>query len=371
MDVSSLIELLSRPDACAPGVEAVEVRQTHVSVVLLAGAHAFKIKKPVALGFLDFTSLEKRKHFCAEEVRLNRRLAPTVYLGVVPVARDGAGLRIGGPGEVVEWAVHMERLPEEATLRARLKRGLVDAGTMKALAGKVASFHAAAERSEHISAFARWEAVAANARENFTQSRSLVGTTLDRPLFDRLEALTERWLERLRPLIESRADRGVPCDTHGDLRLDHVYLFPEREAPRDVAIVDCIEFNERFRHADPVADVAFLTMDLRCHGRCDLAEAFAAAYFRELGDEQGWALLGFYEAYRAAVRAKVEGMELGEREISAQERAAALVRARKHWLLALAGLEGLQGSEALSRSTAPRGACAARAAGPRLRRPER
>jgi aminoglycoside phosphotransferase family enzyme len=344
MDVSSLIELLSRPHACVPGVETIEVRQTHISVVLLAGDYAFKIKKPVDLGFLDFSTLQKRRHFCTEEVRLNRRLAPDVYLGVVPITQDETGLRMNGSGEVVEHAVKMARLPDEATLLARLHRGSVDPVVVEALARRVASFHAEADRGEHVWAFGRWEVVAANSRENFAQSSALVGTTLTPAVFDKLRSLTERSLARLRPLIESRARRGVPCDTHGDLHLDHVYLFPVRPAPGDLVIIDCIEFNERFRYADPVADMAFLTMDLRYHGRADLADTFATAYFRASGDEEGRALLPFYEAYRAVVRAKVEGMEIGETEVPEGERAAALARARSHWLLALAELEGREPS---------------------------
>ena len=181
--------------------------------------------------------------------------------------------------------------------------------------------------------------MATNARENFDQSASHVGTTLSRAVFERLRGQTESALTALRPVIEGRAERGVPRDGHGDLRLDHVYLFPDHPPPADLAIIDCIEFNERFRYANPVADMAFPVMDLARLGRRDLARAFADAYFLASGDTEGWALLPFYTAYRAAVRGKVEGMELAEREIPASERAAALVRARAHWLLALEELE--------------------------------
>ena len=156
-----------RPRAYPHPVEAVEVRQTHISVVFLAGPFAYKIKKPVDLGFLDFSTLEKRRHFCEEEVRLNRRLAPAVYLGVVPVTRRGAALRVGGDGEVVEWAVKMTRLPDDATLEARLRAAPSAPGFIEALARKVARFHADAEGGEHIASFGRFEVVAGNARENF------------------------------------------------------------------------------------------------------------------------------------------------------------------------------------------------------------
>jgi aminoglycoside phosphotransferase family enzyme/predicted kinase len=339
MDLAHLIEALADPTAYPFPVEKVEVRQTHISVVFLAGPSVYKIKKPVNLGFLDFTTLEKRRHFCGEEVRLNRRLAPDVYRGVVAVTQTGAGLRLEGPGEPVEWAVKMERLPAEATLRNHVLRGEISSAWVESLARKIASFHTAAEAGERVASFGRFNVVARNARENFEQSAARVGLTVSREVFDRLQALTEQALVRLRPLIEARAERGVPRDTHGDLHLDHVYLFPERPPPADLVIIDCIEFNERFRFADPVADMAFLVMDFAFHGRRDLARAFTEAYFRASGDEEGRALGPFYTAYRAAVRGKVEGIALGEKEVPEQERARALEKARAHWLLALGELE--------------------------------
>jgi aminoglycoside phosphotransferase family enzyme/predicted kinase len=339
MELAQLIKSLSDAAAYPYPVEEVEVRHTHISVVFLAGPFAYKVKKPVDLGFLEFTTLEKRRHFCDEEVRLNRRLAPTVYLGVVPLTRSAKGVEVEGPGEVVEWAVKMERLPAEATLQKRLQHGEVSPALLTALAHKIAGFHAHARGGSHIAAFGRFEVVARNAQENFEQSAPQVGVTLSRAVFDRLRALTEENLTRLCPLMEARAGRGVPRDTHGDLHLDHVYVFPERSPPADSVIIDCIEFNERFRFADPVSDMAFLVMDLRFHGRQDLARTFAEEYFRASGDDEGQALLPFYVAYRAAVRGKVEGFELLEKEIPEAERIAALARARAHWLLALGELE--------------------------------
>src|SRR5262249_46498897 len=146
-------------------------------------------------------------------------------------------------------------------------------------------------------------------------------------------------LARLGGLIEDRARRGIPRDTHGDLRLDHVYWFPDRHPPHDWIVVDCIEFDERFRHADPIADVAFLAMELVLEGRNDLAGAFSAAYVHPPGDAEGRRPLPFYMAYRAAVRGKVEGLKLGEPEIPEGDRAAARSRARALWLCALALLE--------------------------------
>ncbi len=154
-----------------------------------------------------------------------------------------------------------------------------------------------------------------------------------------MRRLVEEQLTALRPLIDARAGRGLTRDAHGDLHLDHVYHFPERAPPDDLVCIDCIEFNERFRFIDPVADTAFAVMDFAFHGRRDLAGAFAEAYFRAAGDDEGRALLPLFAAYRAAVRGAVEGMKLAEAEVSAAEHAAARDSARGHWLLALAELE--------------------------------
>jgi aminoglycoside phosphotransferase family enzyme/predicted kinase len=357
MELAELIEALSRPEAYPGAVEHVEVRHTHISVVFLAGSFAYKVKKPVNLGFLDFSTLEKRHHFCEEEVGLNRRLAPTVYLGVVPITRTAAGIGIDSPSppkgeveeEILDWAVKMERLPEEATLSALISKHSFEneddeqrkklLALVTSLAKRVARFHAEAETSDHVSWFGRPEVVAQNIHENFEQAEPLVGVTLSRAVFDRLKELSEETLAHLWPLMESRAQRHVPRDTHGDLHLDHVYIFPDHPPPGDLVIVDCIEFNERFRFADPVSDIAFLYMDFQFHGRRDLAEQFANEYFQASRDQEGRELLSFYAAYRAAVRGKVEGFELGEEEVPDSERAQALTRARAHWLLALGQLE--------------------------------
>jgi uncharacterized protein len=203
----------------------------------------------------------------------------------------------------------------------------------------VARFHAEAETSRHISSFGRLEVVAQNVRENFEQAAPLVGVTISRPVFDRLRELSETALTELASLIDKRARNDVPRDTHGDLHLDHVYLFPDHRPPADLVTIDCIEFNERFRFADPVADMSFLYMDFQFHGRRDLALEFADQYFLASGDAEGRQLLSFYAAYRAAVRGKVEGFELMEEEVPAAARAQVLARARAHWLLALGQLE--------------------------------
>lgn len=339
MDLMHLIQSLSDVSAYPYAVDRVEVRQTHISVVFLAGEFVYKVKKPVDLGFLDFTTLEKRRFFCDEEVRLNRRLAPEVYRGVVPVTQIGSRLQFEGTGEIVEWAVKMQRLPEEATLLRRLQQGKVGSAVVEELANRLAAFHAQAGANERIATFGTLQVVACNARENFEQAKAHVGVTVSARVFERVRLLTEASLERLGPLIDARAERGVPRDTHGDLHLDHVYLFPDRSPPADLVVIDCIEFNERFRFADPVADLAFLYMDFAFQGCRDLAQNLARAYFQAAHDPEGLALLPFYSAYRSAIRAKVEGLKSLESEVPMSDQKRALAKARAHWLLALAELE--------------------------------
>lgn len=339
MDLHSLIRALSDPAAYPAAPTAVEVRQTHVSVVFLAGDFVYKIKKPVDLGFVDFTTRDNRLHCCREEVRLNRRLAPRVYVGVVPVARTASGVRVEAEGEVLEWAVKMRRLPDEASLLHRLDRDGVDVGLVETLARRIAAFHRDARADERVTAFGRYEAVAKVMHDVFARAQPHAGVTVQPDVLARVALLKDQVLVRLYPLIEGRAKRGMVRECHGDLRLDHVYVFPEQPPPHDLVVIDCLEFSERLRCIDPVADVAFLAMEFAFHYRHDLAEAFTRCYFDAAGDAEGRQLLSLYVAYRSAVRAVVRGLQYQDPEVDAATRAAALEKARAHWLLALRELE--------------------------------
>ncbi|MFO0890435.1 MAG: AAA family ATPase [Isosphaeraceae bacterium] len=340
MEPDALIEALSDPAAYEPRPDRVEVRQTHISIVFLAGDHVYKVKRPVRLTFLDYGTSELRRHFCEEEVRLNRRLAPGVYRGVVPIAREGSGLKMGGAGEAVDWAVEMERLPEEATLQSMIERGEVAPGLITELGRRIAAFHAAAERSDRVHALSRPENLARTVRQNLDEAAAEVGQTVSASVFERLRALTLASLEALRPCLESRWERGLPCDGHGDLRPGHVYFLPARRPPGDITIVDAIEFNEGFRATDPVADMGFLFMELTARGRDDLARGFRDAYVSASGDHEASRLLPLFVAYRAAVRAKVGGLKARAPGVPEEERTAARRRARGYWLVALGALEG-------------------------------
>ncbi len=334
-----LLQDLALPSAYPFRVERIDVVQTHISVVFLAGDYVYKIKKPINLGFLDFSTLERRHYFCTQEVRLNRRLAEDVYLGVVAITEDHGALVVEGKGKTIEWAVKMRRLNPQATLESRLRHANVGGAEFQAFASLLARFHRNAERNPEVSAFGRFQVVAGNMRENFTQTKNHVGQTVSAEVYQRLNAWTETQLSFHARTIEARAERQVPCDTHGDLHLDHVYYFPENAEEDRWRIIDCIEFSDRFRFADPIADVAFSVMDLLRVGRPDLAATFSDAYFQASGDVEGRSLLPLYTAYRAIVRGKVKGIEALEREVPPAARERALRRAQGFWLLAMQSLD--------------------------------
>lgn len=342
--LSDVIASLSRPAAYPFEVDQIEVRQTHISVVFLAGAFVFKIKKPVRLPFLDFSTLDLRHFYCDEEVRLNRRLAEGVYRGVVPIRQTANGLRFAGDvaednGPIVEWAVQMERLPDETTFDSRLRLGALTAAQVALLSRRVSRFHQSARRDAETAAFGSFERVAAAIRENIAFAKTQQGVSISTAVFQRLHRATETSLETVRALIDQRVAEGFVRELHGDLHLDHVYLFEDRVPPRDLLVIDCIEFNAGFRCIDVVADMAFCVMDFAAHGRRDLGRLFADEYFAASEDISGRQLLPLFTSYRAAVRAKVNGLLAAEVEVSDADRQAATNRAAGFWLLALESLE--------------------------------
>jgi uncharacterized protein len=307
--------------------------ETHISWVFLRPNEVFKLKKPVDFGFLDFTTLEGRKQACLAEVALNARLAPGIYRGVSEVRRDSSGAHtIGGQGELVDYAVHMRRLSESARADLLLERGELGQAHIDELARCLARFHEHAARGDRIDEFGRLAVIRQNVEENFAQGsawlRQLAPETAEREVEQRQLAFLDTRAE----LFERRIRAGKIRDGHGDLRLEHVYL----DAGDEPKIIDCIEFNERFRFADVCADIAFLSMDLAWHGRADLAERFLASYARVTGDYDLYAVVDFYESYRAYVRAKVSALSLGSSSLGHEARVALEAQARRYLLLALA-----------------------------------
>lgn len=324
-------DLLSR-DAYDHVADDIRLLQTHISYVLLAGEFAYKIKKPLDLGFLDYSTLELRRGMCEEEVRLNRRLCDGLYLGVVPITRRADGThRIGGVSEPVEYAVRMRRVREDQAMPGLLKSGTLTREHLASLASKIARFHRDADRGEHIAAVGRVRAVRRNWDENFEQTAPYVDRTLSGVQLDHVRSYVERFLAEHTDLIDERADEGRVRDGHGDLRADSVVFGPDGS----VCVMDCIEFNERLRFGDVASDVAFMAMDLEFRGfRCE-ADEFVSLYIESAdSDETLPAMLNFYRVYRAYVRGKVDSMQIEESEISSAQRSEAAARAVRYFELA-------------------------------------
>lgn len=304
--------------------------QTHISIVFVGDTHVYKVKKPADFGFLDFTTLEKRKYYCAQELRLNSRLSKDIYLDVLPVyLKEGRHTLIGNDGEVVEYAVRMRRIPDEALMKSVFDRGRLTNEHLEGVAGVLAGFHLRGDRSEEIDRFGRPEAFRVNTDENFQQVEKYVGLTVDRALFDTIRKWTASFYRSHSAQFEERVRAGRVRDCHGDLHMEHVCIL------EGYPIIDCIEFNNRFRYGDTLADVAFLLMDLEYWGGGAQAEALWDFYKTPAGETgEVESLLGFYKAYRAFVRGKVNSFLVEDPRIEKREKEEAIERASRYFRLA-------------------------------------
>ncbi len=300
----ALIEALRRPECYPHPVDRIEVIETHLSWVLLTGSHAYKVKKPLDLGFADFSTLERRQRFCEEEVRLNRRYAPSIYLGVAEIRGTPAGPALHGDGPVIEYAVRMRQFAQEALASRMLAAGALSRDHVRSLAERVAAFHARAAVAGPVTPRGEPpgepDAVLAVALGNIDQ---MIGMSLPHehlPKLHELRLWTQRHFAGLREAALARKVGGFIRECHGDLHLDNVVLLGAELAP-----FDGIEFNDALRWIDVASDAAFAVMDLAARGRSDLAWEFLDAWLEHTGDYAGLEMLRFYAVYRALVRAKV------------------------------------------------------------------
>lgn len=301
---SELLAALQNPSIYGHPAEHIEVLETHISWVLLCGEYAYKIKKPLDLGFLDFSTLEKRRFFCREELRLNARLAPDIYLDVVAITGSVQNPGIDGPGPVIDYAVKMHRFGQQNLFVNLLRTGTLTTALMDQLALLVARFHEQAARAALDSPFGTPETILQPVMENFQQIRE----SLDAQsilLLERLQSWCTTQHGNLSPVFLQRKKSGFIRECHGDLHLGNIVCYQGRATP-----FDGIEFNARLRWIDIISDIAFLIMDLVDHQRSDLAFRFLNAYLEHTGDYSGLAVLRFYQVYRALVRAKVACIRL-------------------------------------------------------------
>lgn len=332
LDQTALIAALLRPECYPHPVSTVEHLQTHISHVLLAGDYAYKIKKPLNLGFLDFTSLERRKYYCEEELRLNGRLAPEIYLDCAPIGGNPAQPVWGSTSPVIEYAVRMRRFPQEALLDRRLDANSLETSHFQALARRLAEFHRAIPAAAPAAPFGEPERVWRPMLDNFSITRPLLDDPMDLDALTAVEQWTLAAFPRLRPLLVQRKADGWIRECHGDLHLGNMVL----AADGHVVIFDCIEFNDNFRWIDVINDLAFLIMDLRFHGADAFSQQVLNAYLEYSGDFSGAALLTGYQVYRAMVRAKVNAIQAHQDSIPEPARAASRGQCRAYLRLALA-----------------------------------
>jgi aminoglycoside phosphotransferase family enzyme len=326
--LNPLVRALTMPEIYPHDVSPIRMVETHVSWIFFAGDYVYKVKKPVDFGFLDFTSLNRRKLFCQREVEFNRRLSPDVYLGVVEIRLQDGAYSIGGQGDVVEYAVKMRRLPDDRVLNDLLARNRVSIEDIGQVAVKIAEFHRDTPVVLETQSSPQFSALAHRVEENFQQTERYVGRYLSRDEYDDIVAYSRAFLKNNQRLLEARARDGRIIEGHGDLHAANIFLAD------GVRIIDAIEFNDRFRILDVAEDVAFLAMDLDCHERRDLSQALIDTYVEQSGDSDIFGLLDFFKCYRAYVRAKVNLMRLDAPEISARERSQALIFANTYFHLA-------------------------------------
>lgn len=327
---SGLLAFLRDPASYPHRPRELRELHTHGSLVFVVPPFVYKIKKPVELGFLDFSTLEKRRYFCEREVELNSRLSPGIYLGVESITREGDGFAFGGNGPVAEHAVVMRQLPPEGFLDARIKAGTAGEPELERVARTLVEFYRKQTPTPEIEEWGGIEKLRINTDENFSQTEAFVGKTISRAAFETIREFTNAFYERKRPLFEKRVSDGRIRDCHGDLHLDHVHVTDD-----ELHIYDCIEFNDRFRYLDVANDVAFLAMDLDYHGRPDLGRFFVRRMAELSGDAEMTRLMDFYQCYRAYVRGKVESFHTVSEIADGKERAAAADHARRYFKLAL------------------------------------
>lgn len=319
---------LMKPESYEPRVDGVQLIQTHISFVLIAGDRVYKFKKPVDFGFLDFSTLAKRAHFCEQEVILNWRLCPDIYLGRVTVHRGKDGFMLNGGGEIVEYGVMMARMQEEKMMGRVLAAGALTRSHLDQIVDTLVPFYQSAEVNDEIRSYGQAQAVGVNVIENFDQTESFVGgPALSRDQYERIKAYATEVLKNEKRFVRRIEDERIR-DCHGDLYSANICLSDR------IHIFDCIEFNDRLRYSDVAGDIGFLAMDLDFHGLDELADHFVNQYVKKSGDQGLLDLIGFYKCYRAYVRAKINLFTASDPGVDPGTAAGCIEQARNYFLLA-------------------------------------
>jgi len=322
-----VVEALRKPEAYDGEKGQIELKQTHISFVFLTRNFVYKMKKAVDFGFLDFSTLEKRRFFCEKELELNRRLCGDMYIEVVPVNRLDV-IKIKGNGVTVEYAVKMKRMPEEKIMTRLLEEGKVDKKLIDALAKIIAEFHSKAETDKRIGEFGSLPMIETNWLENFDQTKEFIGETVSMENYQFILGRITEFMKRNAAFFAKRVAENRIREGHGDIHSGNIFVADK------IYIFDAIEFNERFRYSDVAADIAFLAMDLDFKDRTDLSSFFVERYVKYSGDQELEKLLNFYKCYRAYVRGKVISFKLNDPSVDKEEKSEATKEAKAYFELA-------------------------------------
>ncbi len=325
----ALLRAMLEPTFYPHPAATVELIQTHISWVFLAGDFAYKVKKPVDFGFLDFTSLDQRKHYCERELELNRRLSPELYLEVLPICRHAGAYSLGGAGKPIEYCLKMVRFAQADVLDQRLSHGAFEPEWMDELASDVARFHARAETSETIRRFGGIDFLQEHVETIFRVAGQHLGEVISPDELASLEIHSSEFLKAHTEAYKQRQKAGFIRACHGDLHLKNIAMHEGHPC-----IFDCIEFNDEFRMIDTMNDTAFLVMDCIARGRPDLGYRFLSRYLEHTGDYEGLQLLPLYLTYRAGVRGKVACLLAADGHLDKEKRHEQLQEAHHYFTLA-------------------------------------
>ncbi len=322
-----VVEALKKPEAYDEEPGQIELKQTHISFIFLTRNYAYKVKKAVNFGFLDFSTLEKRGFFCQKELDLNRRLCRDMYLEVVPVKRSDV-IKMKGEGVTIEFAVKMKRIPEETMMTKLLEEDKVDKKLIDRIAQIIAEFHSKARTNKRIGEFGSLPVIETNWKENFEQSQEFIGKTISLESYRLIHERIDDFMKSNTALFDERVAENRIRDCHGDIHSGNIFIADK------IYIFDAIEFNERFRYCDVASEIAFLAMDLDFKSRSDLSSFFVKRYIKYSGDKELGKLLHFYKSYRAYARGKVISFKLKDPNVGSEEKSVAMKEAKAYFELA-------------------------------------
>jgi aminoglycoside phosphotransferase family enzyme len=322
--IAALMDAAAYPEP----TQEVALIQTHISWVFITDHFAYKVKKPVDLGFLNFTTLRRRHHYLNEELHLNRRLCPEIYLAVLPIVARGEQVKIGAQGHPVEYVLKMVRLPQDRMMDEVADRGELRREHLDRIIARLVPFYAQAATGPRINKFGEPAIIAYNHEENFSRTEALAGQLFPRELFEEIRTFARAFLKQHRNLFLRRIREGRIRDCHGDLHMRNICLAD------DIYIFDCIEFNPRFRYGDVAADIDFLAMDLDFHGFRELSRHFVERFAAQSQDPELLQVLDFYKCYRAYVRGKISAFTAQDPQVDPGARQQAWRTAQAYFSLA-------------------------------------